>query len=169
MTLNPMNWISATVRHFSNCKVMFGLSKKDDISRFEAFTTDKFQSTLDNVEILPIEENAIDATQSGGDNISASYVRDHIDDRAALKKVLPSELSSEQFEEVYSLLNPEGGQYPAMTDQSRADKFNAGQKDKKMKRRLTRTDESGDKHFQKVQTTRINKANIPQTAEHVIA
>ena len=169
MTLNPMNWISATVRHFSNCKVMFGLSKKDDTSRFEAFTTDKFQSTLDNVEILPIEENAIDATQSGGDNISASYVRDHIDDRAALKKVLPSELSDEQFEEVYSLLNPEGGQYPSMTDQSRADKFNAGQKDKKMKKGLTRTDESGDKHFQKVQTTRINKANIPQTAEHVIS
>ena len=55
-----------------------------------------------------------------------------------------------------------------MTDQSRADKFNAGQKDKKMKK-MTRTDESGDKHFKKVQTTRINRANIPQTAEHVIA
>ena len=128
MTLNPMNWISATVRHFSNCKVMFGLSKKDDISRFEAFTTDKFKDTLQNVEILPIEENAIDATQEGDENVSATYVRDHIDDKEALRKVLPSELSDEQFEEVYSILNPESGEYPSMTDQTRADKFNAKQK-----------------------------------------
>ena len=128
MTLNPMNWISATVRHFSNCKVMFGLSKKDDISRFEAFTTDRFKDTLQNVEILPIEENAIDATQEGDENVSATYVRDHIDDKEALRKVLPSELSDEQFEEVYSILNPEGGEYPSMTDQTRADKFNSKQK-----------------------------------------
>lgn len=98
MTLNPMNWISATVRHFSNCKVMFGLSKKDDMSRFSAFTSEKFQATLDNVEVLPIEENAIDATQSDDENISASYVRDHIDDKEALRKVLPSELSDAQFD-----------------------------------------------------------------------
>ena len=128
MTLNPMNWISATVRHFSNCKVMFGLSKKDDISRFEQFTQPKFTSTLQNVEVLPIEENAIDATQEDDSNISATYVRDHIDDKEALKKVLPSELSPEQFEQVYSILNPEGGEYPSMTDQTRADKFNAKQK-----------------------------------------
>ena len=122
-----MNWISATVRHFSNCKVMFGLSKKDDMSRFSAFTTDKFKDTLQNVEILPIEENAIDATQEGDENVSATYVRDHIDDKEALRKVLPSELSDEQFEEVYSILNPESGEYPSMTDQTRADKFNAKQ------------------------------------------
>lgn len=128
MTLNPMNWISATVRHFSNCKVMFGLSKKDDISRFEQFTQPKFTDTLQNVEVLPIEENAIDATQDGDSNISATYVRDHIDDKEALKKVLPSELTPEQFEQVYSILNPEGGEYPSMTDQSRADKFNQKQK-----------------------------------------
>ena len=98
MTLNPMNWISATVRHFSNCKVMFGLSKKDDMSRFSAFTTERFKDTLQNVEILPIEENAIDATQEGDENVSATYVRDHIDDKEALRKVLPSELSDEQFD-----------------------------------------------------------------------
>ena len=127
MTLNPMNWISATVRHFSNCKVMFGLSKKDDISRFSAFTTDRFKDTLQNVEILPIEENAIDATTDGDSNISATYVRDHIDDKEALRKVLPSELSDAQFEEVYKLMNPESGDYPSMTDQDRADKFNKRQ------------------------------------------
>ena len=127
MTLNPMNWISATVRHFANCKVMFGLSKKDDISRFSAFTTDRFKDTLQNVEILPIEDNAIDATQEGDDNISASYVRDHIDDKDALRKVLPSELSDAQFDEVYNLMNPESGDYPSMTDQARADKFNKKQ------------------------------------------
>lgn len=127
MTLNPMNWISSTVRHFANCKVMFGLSKKDDISRFSAFTTDRFKDTLQNVEILPIEDNAIDATQEGDDNISASYVRDHIDDKEALRKVLPSELSDAQFDEVYNLMNPESGDYPSMTDQARADKFNKKQ------------------------------------------
>lgn len=50
------------------------------------------------MEVLPIEENAIDATQNGEDNISATYVRDHIDDKDALRKVLPSELNERQFQ-----------------------------------------------------------------------
>lgn len=158
MTLNPMNWISATVRHFSNCKVMFGLSKKDDMSRFSAFTTDRFKDTLQNVEILPIEDNAIDATQEGDENVSATYVRDHIDDKEALRKVLPSELSDEQFEEVYRLMNPESGDYPSMTDQTRADKFNKRQFNEGGHAETTCPEEL---------RARINQENVQATLEDI--
>ena len=158
MTLNPMNWISATVRHFSNCKVMFGLSKKDDMSRFSAFTTDRFKDTLQNVEILPIEDNAIDATQEGDENVSATYVRDHIDDKEALRKVLPSELSDSQFEEVYNLMNPESGDYPSMTDQARADKFNKRQFNEGGHAETTCPEEL---------RARINQENVQATLEDI--
>jgi hypothetical protein len=158
MTLNPMNWISATVRHFSNCKVMFGLSKKDDMSRFSAFTTDRFKDTLQNVEILPIEENAIDATQEGDDNVSATYVKDHIDDKEALRKVLPSELSDAQFDEVYNLMNPKSGDYPSMTDQARADKFNKRQFNEGGHAETTCPEEL---------RARINQENVQATLEDI--
>ena len=35
MTLNPMNWVNSMLHHISNCKVMLGLSSKDDPKRFD--------------------------------------------------------------------------------------------------------------------------------------
>lgn len=90
---NPIKWVSSTLRHITNCKVMLGLSKKDDISRFEQFTDERFLSTTKGVEILPIEENAFEPAKMGDENISATYVRDNIDDKTALRKVLPDELN----------------------------------------------------------------------------
>ena len=124
MTLNPMNWVNSMLHHISNCKVMLGLSSKDDPKRFDQFTSPKFLDTLQDVEILDVAENAAPASSSDGDNISATFVRDHIDDKKALRKVLPSELSNAQFEEVFRLMNPEGGKYPPMNDPSLAGKFN---------------------------------------------
>lgn len=112
------------LHHISNCKVMLGLSSKDDPKRFDQFTNPKFLDTLQNVEILDVAKNAAPATSSDGGNISATYVRDHIDDKQALRKVLPSELSDAQFDEVFKLMNPEGGKYPPMNDPSLAGKFN---------------------------------------------
>lgn len=124
MTLNPMNWVNSMLHHMSNCKVMLGLSSKDDPKRFDQFTNPKFVDTLQNVEILDVAKNAAPATTSGDENISATYVRDHIDDKKALRKVLPQELDNAQFEEVFKLMNPEGGKYPPMNDPSLAGKFN---------------------------------------------
>ena len=124
MTLNPMNWVNSMLHHISNCKVMLGLSSKDDPKRFDQFTNPKFVDTLQNVEILDVAKNAAPATTSGDENISATYVRDHIDDKKALRKVLPDELDNQQFEEVFKLMNPEGGKYPPMNDPSLAGRFN---------------------------------------------
>lgn len=124
MTLNPMNWVNSMLHHISNCKVMLGLSSKDDPKRFDQFTNPKFLDTLQNVEILDVAKNAAPASTSDGDNISATFVRDHIDDKEALRKVLPTELSDAQFDEVFKLMNPEGGKYPPMNDPSLAGKFN---------------------------------------------
>lgn len=126
-TENPMKWIAANIRHFKNCKIMLGLSKKDDISRFEQFTNDKFTSTLDNVEILPIEQNAVDPSQmAGGENISATFIRNNIDDKEMMRKVLPSELDDEQFEKVFNMINPGEDGYSFRTDKSRIRNVNEG-------------------------------------------
>ena len=154
---NPIHWVAALLRHFTNCKVMLGLSRKDDLSRFAQFTTPQFMSTTKGVEILPIDENAIDPEQLGGDNISATQIRDNIDDKEFLKKVLPDELDGGQVKKVLDLMNPEGD-YPNAPEEGKIDKYNP-------KRNMN---ESGDKHFKKVQTTRINKANIPETARKAV-
>ena len=64
MTLNPMNWVNSMLHHISNCKVMLGLSSKDDPKRFDQFTNPKFVDTLQNVEILDVAKNAAPATTS---------------------------------------------------------------------------------------------------------
>lgn len=131
-TENPMKWISANLRHFKNCKVMLGLSKKDDTSRFTQFTDEKFTSTLDDVEILPIEDNAVDPSEmAGGENISATYIRDNIDDKEILRKVLPSELDDAQFEKVFNMINPGDEGYEFRTDKSRI-KHNMNEADETM-------------------------------------
>ena len=116
MTLNPMNWVNSMLHHMSNCKVMLGLSDKDDPSRFDQFTSDRFKSTLQNVEILDVAENAAPATTEGDENISATFIRNHIDEKDALRKVLPDELNEQQFNQVFEILNPPSGEYPAMND-----------------------------------------------------
>lgn len=132
MTLNPMNWVNSMLHHLSNCKVMLGLSSKDDPKRFDQFTNPRFLNTLQNVEILDVAENAAPATTDEKDtDISATYVRDHIDDRKALRKVLPSELDDAQFEEVFELMNPKSGKYPPMNDPTLAGKFNQKMKQEK--------------------------------------
>lgn len=46
---NPINWISSTLRHISNAKVILGVSRKDDTSRFAQFTDEKFMSTTKDI------------------------------------------------------------------------------------------------------------------------
>ena len=57
---NPINWISTTLRHISNAKVILGLSRKDDTSRFDQFADPKFLSTTKGIQIMPLEEYAFD-------------------------------------------------------------------------------------------------------------
>lgn len=121
---NPMNWLTATIRHLSNCRVMLGLSRKDDLSRFAQFQTPRFQQTLPpGTQILPVDEYAVDPSQLDGMDVSATWLREHLDDRDAIRKAVPRELSDSQFEKVYSLMNPEGD-HPRMADRARADAFN---------------------------------------------
>lgn len=105
ITPRPMQWVSYKIHHLTNCKVILGVSGKDDVSRFEAFTTEKFKETAPTVDILPIEKYSPKSTKVNGRDISATYVRDHIDDKKALRKVLPSDLSTSEFDEVFSMLN----------------------------------------------------------------
>lgn len=88
--------------------MILGVSSKDDTSRFESFTTKKFLETIPSVEILDIDENSFDSeTMGGGEPISATFIRDNIDNRNVIRKVLPSELNDVQFEEVFDILNSE--------------------------------------------------------------
>ena len=106
ITPRPIQWVSYKIHHYTNCKILLGVSSKDDASRFEVFTTEKFKKTAPGVEILPITDNSVKSTKNGTAPISATYVRNNIDDKNALRKVLPNELSKEQFDKVFKMLNP---------------------------------------------------------------
>ena len=127
ITIRPvmklMQWVAWKVRSTTNAKIIFGVSAKDDTSRFDMFTTDRFKKANPTLEILPPEEYTADAVKDGDTDISASWVRDHIDDKKALRKIVPDKLTDEEFEKVYELINPPSGEYPDMNNKALADKL----------------------------------------------
>jgi len=155
MTMKVMQWVGWKIKTMKNVKIMLGVSGKDDISRFSAFTSDRFKKDNPDIEILPIEDNALDAVKDGQDNISATYVRQHIDDKKVLKKVLPSKLSKEQFEEVYELMNPPTGKYPPMDNKRTADSLFTPESEKAINESGTAFDDA----------VRINAENVDATIE----
>ena len=130
MTMKLMQWVGWKIKTMKNVKIMLGVSGKDDASRFSAFTSDRFKKNNPDIEILPIEKNSMDAVKQGDENVSATYVRQNIDDKKILKKVLPSKLTDKQFDEVYELMNPPSGKYPSMDDKRTADALFVPESDK---------------------------------------
>lgn len=88
-----------------NATVALGMSKKDDPSRFDQFMGDDFQKGLRNVKILPADETSVQPSVEGGETLSATEMRSCIDDKEKLMKFLPDELSQEQVDHIFNLLN----------------------------------------------------------------
>lgn len=118
-----MQWVSWRVKSMKNAKIIFGVSDKDDSSRFSTFTSDRFAKQNPTLEILPIENYAPPAIKVDGEDLSATWVRQHIDDKEAMRKIVPDNLSKEDFERVFELMNPKSGNYPSMINQTAADQL----------------------------------------------
>lgn len=118
-----MQWVSWRVKSMKNAKIIFGVSDKDEDSRFTGFTTDRFKKQNPTLEILPIEDYVPPAVKVDGEELSGTWVRQHIDDKEAIRKIVPDKLSNEEFEKVFELMNPKSGNYPSMVDKTAADQL----------------------------------------------
>lgn len=116
-----MKWISWKLHSTSNAKVILGVSGKDDVSRFDAFTSKRFKSQVPTLEILPVEDYMPKAVSVDGEDVSATWVRQHIDDKEAIRKIVPDKLSKEEFEKAFELMNPPSGEYTGMVNKAIAD------------------------------------------------
>lgn len=106
VTAKPMSWVRYKLQHFENAKVILGMSKKDDKSRFDIFDSEDFKRGLKNVEILPIEDNAVEPSKDeDGISLSATEVRKNIGNKEVLRRMLPHELNDKQVDAVFNLLN----------------------------------------------------------------
>ena len=116
-----MKWIGWKLHSLQNAKVILGVSGKDDESRFDAFTSKRFKSQVPTLEILPVEDYMPKAVSVDGEDISATWVRQHIDDKEAIRKIVPDKLTDEEFNKVFELMNPPNGEYTGMINKAMAD------------------------------------------------
>lgn len=88
-------------------KIYLGASKKDgDWKRYSGakrYFYDKLGRT--DIEIVDPEEAAVSPFESNGVAISATFIRDNIDDPKAIRPMFPSELTDADFAKIMKLLN----------------------------------------------------------------
>ena len=118
-----LQWVSWRVKSMKNAKIILGVSDKDGVERFSGFTSDRFAKQNPTLEILPIDDYTMPAVKVDGEDLSATWVRQHIDDKEAMRKIVPDKLSNEDFEKVFELMNPKSGNYPSMINQTAADQL----------------------------------------------
>lgn len=122
LTMKLMQWLTWRLNTLENAKIILGVSSKDDISRFSAFTSDRFKKTHPSLEILPIEDYQPKSTKTdSGEDVSATFVRQNIDNKDEIRKIVPDKLSDTEFEKVFDLMNPPDGSYPPMINKTAAD------------------------------------------------
>lgn len=86
-----------------NTNVILGVSKKDDdLSRFKS--VEKAYADNDKVNILTPAEYAVEPFKSNGKNVSATDIRNNIDDFEKVKKLLPEKLSDKDVKNVMKIL-----------------------------------------------------------------
>ena len=122
LTMKLMQWLSWKLNTIKNAKIILGVSSKDDTSRFSAFITDRFKKEHPTLEILPIEDYQPKSTKlDSGDDVSATFVRQNIDNKEEIRKIVPDKLSDAEFNKVFELMNPPDGKYPPMVNKGVAD------------------------------------------------
>lgn len=89
-----------------NNNVILGVSKKDDdLSRFKS--VEKAYADNDKVNILTPAEYAVEPFKSNGKNVSATDIRNNIDDFKKVKELLPEKLSDKDVKNVMKILGVE--------------------------------------------------------------
>ena len=103
---NLMRWIAWKLHSITNAKVILGVSQKDDTARFDYFTSPKFKNKVPTIEILPVEDYMPKSIAMDGKDVSATWVRQNIDNKKVIRKMVPDKLNDKDIERVYKLLNP---------------------------------------------------------------
>jgi cytidyltransferase-like protein len=89
-----------------NTNIILGVSKKDDdLSRFKS--VEKQYTGMDNVHILTPSKYAVEPFKSNGKNVSATDIRNNIDDFEKVKELLPEKLSDKDVKHVMKILGVE--------------------------------------------------------------
>lgn len=86
-----------------NTNIILGVSKKDDdLSRFKS--VEKQYTGMDNVHILTPSKYAVEPFKSNGKNVSATDIRNNIDNFEKVKELLPEKLTDADVKKVMSIL-----------------------------------------------------------------
>lgn len=100
---NPIQTILKDIGNLKDCVIILGVGNKDDdSSRFDDIDLNYFKDN--NVEITPPSETVY--TPDGETCfVSASDIREHIDDKDMLRSYLPVSIEPETFDKIYGILN----------------------------------------------------------------
>lgn len=101
---NPIRTALYDISKLKDCEIILGVSTKDDdLKRYDWIEKDYFKNN--NVSIISPEKTAFSSIDSNGIEISASDIRNHIDDCEMLKSYLPVQIEDETFKKIYDILN----------------------------------------------------------------
>lgn len=91
-----------------DCNIILGASKKDnDFKRFAKAESYFIKEGRNDINVLDPETTAVEAYTINGKPISASEIRDNIDDPEIIKTMLPKKLNSKDIDSIISILSNE--------------------------------------------------------------
>ena len=89
--------------NIENSNVILGVSKKgDDLSRFKS--VEKVYADNEKVHILDPKEYAVEPFKSNGKEVSATDIRNNIDNFEKVKELLPDKLSDNDVKNIMKIL-----------------------------------------------------------------
>lgn len=101
---SPINAMYDKIDNLTNCNIILGVSKKgDDLKRFD--TASKYVEDRDDINLIDPKKTAIVPGSIGGRVVSATDLRNNINDKDFLRKNMPSRLTDDDFNKILKILN----------------------------------------------------------------
>lgn len=101
---SPINAMYDKIDNLTNCNIILGVSKKgDDLKRFD--TASKYVEDRDDINLIDPKKTAIKPGAIGGRVVSATDLRNNINDKDFLRKNIPSRLTDDDFNKILKILN----------------------------------------------------------------
>lgn len=94
-----------TDKNLKNVNVIFGSSKKDGDEKKFAAAVKYYEDNIDINLINPLESAVLPFKSKDGIEISASIIRDNIDNQEIIRKMMPTKLTEEDIQTIIKLLS----------------------------------------------------------------
>lgn len=102
---SPISGAYDKLSELKNVKVILGSSKKDDdVSRWD-YASNFVKKNNIPIVLLDIDEYAVEPKKINNKDISASYIRDNIDNFESIKEFFPNKLSKQDLNKIKELLS----------------------------------------------------------------